>query len=378
VKIALAHKRLDLSGGTESDFYRTAEALRDRGHEVHLFCGDFRVKPPPGTRAHRVVAWPVGRTPSLLSFAYSAPKAAARHGCDLLVGFGRLAAQDVLRCGGGTHRSFLARMAAEESAARRLWHRWSPYHRAVLALEARQFRPAAYRKIVAVSREVKREIVSLYGVPEEKIAVIYNGVDAARFHPRRRATSRRALRARLGIPDHAPLLLFVGNGFRRKGLDRLLAAWRGRAMEGLYLLVVGEDQNEKRYREAAGRIARDSIRFAGRQDGVEDFYAAADLLVLPALQEAFGNVVLEALASGLPVVVSAAVGAAELLEGELREGIVGRPDDPEELRAAIGRMLEPARLEALRGRAREIGEKHTWDAHFDRLEQVLRETLEVG
>lgn len=376
MKVGLAHKRLDLSGGTERDLYRTAEALRDRGHEVHLFCGDFRIAPPPGTRAHRVPCWPLGRTASLLSFARRAPVEAAREGCELLIGFGRVLTQDVLRCGGGTHKGFLRRMAAGEGPARRLWHRASPYHRAVLALEERQFGPGGCRAIVAVSGEVKREIVSLYGVPEEKITVIHNGVDAARFHPDRRFDSGVALRSRLGVPAEAPLVLFVGNGFRRKGLDRLLAAWRGSAMDGVYLVVVGEDQNQGRYREAAQRIGRGSIVFAGRQERVEDFYAAADLLALPALQEAFGNVVLEALCSGLPVVVSAAVGAAELLEGELRQGVLGDADDPEEIRTAIRRALEPSRLEMLRQRARELGKRYSWESHFDSLERLLHKIVE--
>src|SRR3972149_3569643 len=73
MKIALVHKRLDLRGGTERDFYRTAEGLRDLGHEVHLFCSEYGVKPPPDTVAHRIPVLPVGRTARLWSFALSAP-----------------------------------------------------------------------------------------------------------------------------------------------------------------------------------------------------------------------------------------------------------------------------------------------------------------
>src|ERR1044071_933948 len=113
MKIALAHKRLDLSGGTERDLYKTAEGLRDRGHEVHFFCSEYGVDPPERTFRHVVPTTPLGRTARLWSFAVRAPKLIRAAGCDISVGFGRILQQDVLRSGGGTHAGFLARLGAE-------------------------------------------------------------------------------------------------------------------------------------------------------------------------------------------------------------------------------------------------------------------------
>ena len=84
----------------------------------------------------------------------------------------------------------------------------------------------------------------------------------------------------------------------------------------------------ERYRAWADRLAPGRIVFAGRQDEIENYYAAADLIALMSIQEAFGNVVLEALAAGLPVLVNREVGAAELLKGALLDGIVDRLDEP--------------------------------------------------
>ena len=72
MKIGLAHKRLDLGGGTERDLYKTAEGLRDLGHDVHLFCSEFKVDPPEGTVRHVVPTLAFGRTARLWSFARSA------------------------------------------------------------------------------------------------------------------------------------------------------------------------------------------------------------------------------------------------------------------------------------------------------------------
>ncbi|MGH7816741.1 MAG: glycosyltransferase family 4 protein, partial [Candidatus Binatia bacterium] len=208
MKIALVHKRLDLNGGTERDLFKTAEGLRDLGHEVHLFCSEYGVARPRGITAHRVPVVPLGRTARLWSFALRAPEVIQQAGCDVVLGFGRMFDQDVLRCGGGTHRGFLSRLGRESGVRRRFWQAVSVYHRSLLALEKRQFASRQIKKIIAVSAEVKRDIVANYPVAGDKIAVLYNGVDHHRFHPAKRAECRKSVRERWKIPVDAPVVLF--------------------------------------------------------------------------------------------------------------------------------------------------------------------------
>jgi UDP-glucose:(heptosyl)LPS alpha-1,3-glucosyltransferase len=371
VKIALVHKRLDLNGGTERDLYQTAEGLRDLGHEAHLFCSEYLVPAPRGVVWHRVPVIPLGRTLRLWSFAFSARKLLEKSHCDVVVNFGRMFDADVLRCGGGTHRGFLRRMGLQGGASRRLWQSLSVYHRSLLAIEQRQFNSDRVKKIIAVSERVKSDITANYAVAGEKIVVLYNGVDPHRFHPGRRDEFRAPLREAWQIPQDAPLVLFVGSGFRRKGLNRLIRLWRSQELAGAYLLVVGSDARIGSYRKWSDSVAPGRIIFVGRQDDIEKFYAAADLAALPSVQEAFGNIVLEALASGLPVLVSRDVGAAEVLTGALAKGIVDRPDDPLELQAKLLSLIDKANDSALAKEARRIGEKYSWDNHFRALERLL-------
>jgi UDP-glucose:(heptosyl)LPS alpha-1,3-glucosyltransferase len=373
MKVALVHKRLDLNGGTERDLFQTAEGLRDLGHEVHLFCSEYGVEPPRGVVVHHVPVIPLGRTLRLWSFAWFAPRTIEKAGCEVIVSFGRLLRQDVLRSGGGTHRGFLERLGQEGGLRRRLWQRMSIYHRSLLALERRQYQASGAAKIIAVSEEVKRDIVAHYSVPAEKIIVIYNGVDQKRFHPGRRTEVRQSVREQWKIPFDAPLVLFVGSGFRRKGLDRIISIWKSPALQQVFLLVVGDDARIGHYQSRANSIAPGRILFAGRRADVENYYAAADVVVLPALQEAFGNVVIEGLASGLPVLVSRHVGAAEILQGRLAQGIVDQVDDPEELEEKLQLLLKGSRDPVWVRDARRIGEEHSWTNHFRRLEAVLRE-----
>jgi UDP-glucose:(heptosyl)LPS alpha-1,3-glucosyltransferase len=286
--------------------------------------------------------------------------------------FDHITRQDVFRSGGGPHRLFIQKMAQDRGQWKALWYRISPYHRSLLMIERWQMSAAGSRKIIAVCRQVKREIVDTYRVPDAKVVVIHNGVDQERFHPCRRWKEGREVRDELGIPANRPVVLFVGTGFRRKGLDRLLRLWNDRELEGVFLLVVGNDSRLSSYRS---RCNRKETVFVGAQPHVEKYYAAANLFVLPSIQEAFGNVVLEALASGLPVITVAGVGPTDKMEGELKEGILADPDDPIELKSKMLRFLDPARWSSLSQQARQLAEKFSWQRYLDGVENCLGDIL---
>lgn len=371
MRLAFLHRRLAREGGTEADLYRTIHGLAERGHDVHLFCGDMRTPVPPGVTLHRVRRIRAGRLARLLSFAWFAPAAATRAGpWDVVVGFGRTPRQDLVRCGGGTHRAYLTTMREQGARRRGL----GPYHRAILGIEERQYRPGNYRRVLGVSARVRDEIASGYGVPPGRIHVVYNGVDLVRFEPGRCAAMRAPARGHLGIPAGDRVVASVGSGFRRKGVDGLLRLWAERPPADAWLVVVGADERLATYRRLANQPGfRGRVRFTGPHAAVEEVYAAADAVVVASLQEAFGNVVLEALAAGLPVVTSKQVGAAELLAPSLRELVVDAPGDLAGLRDRLELALGPDGRD-LGPVARRVAEERPWEEHFVGLERVLEDT----
>ena len=147
-------------------------------------------------------------------------------------------------------------------------------------------------------------------------------------------------------------------------------------MKDAYLIVVGDDAQRGHYKALADRYARGKVTFVGRRADVERYYGAADLVALPSVQEAFGNVVLEGLAVGLPVVVSKTVGAAEILKGGLIQGIVAHPEDPEELAVALQAMLERGQEAEFSMVARKLSEEYSWSNHFVKLDRWLKEIVE--
>jgi UDP-glucose:(heptosyl)LPS alpha-1,3-glucosyltransferase len=197
VKIALVHKRLDLKGGTERDLYQTAKGLRDLGHEVHLFCSEFGIAAPEGTVGHVVPVIRLERTLRLWSFIALKhnQKSSMRRRCWLGENV-----WDVLRSSGGTHPGTL-RMGQQRGAAHKAWQYWNPYHLSLLQIEKRQYSDRRLQRIIAVSDEVRHDIETNYPVANDKVTVLYNGVDHERFHPSRRAAMRECLRARWNVRE---------------------------------------------------------------------------------------------------------------------------------------------------------------------------------
>jgi UDP-glucose:(heptosyl)LPS alpha-1,3-glucosyltransferase len=304
MKLGLICRPFSFHGGVETATAGLLGALREAGHDVELI-STRRQPDVPGIRVRRV---PILRHPStlrLLSFALAARAAAARGGYDLVQSHERALAQDLYRAGEGCHRAYLDAMGRRAGG--------NLYHRIVCALERRIFELRAARHVVVISRQGKAEIERLYRADPGRVTLIYNGVDLERFHPEQRTRHRKRTREGLGIPDGAWTVLFVGSGYERKGLGPLLEAF-GRLPDPGSRLVVAGKGDVARYRAAAARLGLgDRVIWTGPWPEVECLYAAADLVALPARYEPFGNVHLEALASGLPVLSSARAGGSEIV-----------------------------------------------------------------
>lgn len=208
------------------------------------------------------------------------------------------------------------------------------------------------RQIVAVSELVRDELIAV-GVPPERIEVIVNGVDLDEFHP------GQAERGRLGLPESVPMALFVGDiRSSIKNLDGVLHALQ--RVPSLHLAVVGRLSGSP-YPALADRLGvADRVHFLGFRRDVASLMRAADFFVLPSRRDSCPLVLLEALASGLPVVVSRQVGTANLV-GEAGFVI----DDPEDRAALVHAMAiltqEPDLRREMGRKARAIAEQHSWE-----------------
>jgi glycosyltransferase involved in cell wall biosynthesis len=201
---------------------------------------------------------------------------------------------------------------------------------------ARALRSA--HQVFAVSRALGERVVGI-GVPGERVVVQHNGVDGARFTIR----SASEQRARLDLPPGGPLIVYVGNLVSEKGPDVLIESLPHLARAGsseTRLVMVGGGPLERALRDRAQALGVGGrVTFVGRRPNAEvaEWLAAGDVLCLPSRSEGCPNVVLEALASGRPVVGSAVGGVPELVGNH--NGALVAPDAPAALGQALHRVL---------------------------------------
>jgi len=234
-------------------------------------------------------------------------------------------------------------------------------------LEASRFRCRPDRRIIASSESVRDEVLAGYPDSAAMLGVIPPGVDLPTAAP-----DRPGQRQRLGLPAAVPLALFVGNDYEKKGLPALLQALVD--LPTLHLAVVGNGAHIPAFRKRAESLGvAERVYFLGSQADVGPAYEAADLLIHPTTEDTYAMVVLEALAHGLPVVVSAPAYcgiAADLAHGR-QALIVDDPRDPDQLAAAIGRILEDATLATALGQlGREFAQGCGWEIQARRQEAL--------
>jgi len=317
MRLAFIKKRFSLHGGAERYLQTLIEHLKKEGHEIHIFAN--RWSEEEGIIFHRVNIIPLSSFLSTLTFNINTRSRITTGAYDCIISLERTTFQDIYRAGEGCHAEWLRIRSTIEPFYKRLSFKVNPLHIYMLKLEKEIFNNT--RLIVANSEMVKRQIIDHYAIPEEKIRVIYNGVDLERFSPQNRDRWRRDIRKGLDISGDTAVLLFVGSGFERKGLGTFLKALTQIKDLDFLAIIIGKG-NTDRYRAMAERLGvLNRILFLGVQKEIERFYAAADLFVLPTLYDPFSNATLEAMASGIPVITTKNNGVAELIDSG-QEGFV--------------------------------------------------------
>ena len=379
LNIALIRQRYTAYGGAERFVDRAMRALGRENASITLITRQWRNDSE--FRVEVCDPFHVGRMWRDWSFARAVCKRLRAGDFDLVQSHERIACCDVYRAGDGVHREWLEQRRRVLGPLGRIALAVHPFHRYLLAAEKALFASPRLKAVICNSHMVQREIRTRFGVPAEKLHVIHNGVDTARYHPGLKTQHRAAVRKQWGIPESAVVFLFVGAAFERKGLRILLEtlpALPGHAR----LMVVGKDKKINAYLRLAEKLGvRERVHFAGAQQDVTSYYGAADVLVLPTLYDPFPNVVLEAMAAALPVVTSLKCGAVDLIQNGVN-GYTCDALDRGTLQRYMSELLKQEKRDSVGAAARGTVEPMTLEAMGKKLiglyTSLIGDTREVN
>jgi len=349
MRIALIIDRfLPEKGGRELYVQLLARNLSARGHTVTIFSRHFARDIAEDSRIFRhriyVPIWPAFI--KILLFASRCKRDIEREIFDITHDVGHIVGADIFNPHGGVEQVWLKRyFASYDRAAYRMFKKiqrfLSPKEWAVILLQKRQYLSDETHRIIAISSMIKSHIHIHYPeIPENKISLVQNPADLSKFNPKNRLNFREIQRKSLHLRSTEITILFVGNNYRLKGLSPLLKSLvildRLNAHDFPFRLLVIGHGNSNLWGKFSRKIGVEKrVTFLGSVKDMEKIYAAADIFVLPTYYDSAALVILEAMASGLPVVTSRWNGVSSLIDAPDAGMVLENNDNPEEIARAV-------------------------------------------
>ena len=372
MKIAVLIRRFITTGGAERYAVEITRRLA-KTHEVHVLAQEWDHE-PQGFKLHRVPL--LSRRPRAFNqwwYSSHTSRMARALGVDVIHTHERVTDFHVMNIHAATYVGGLWGNARGESkSAFKTWLKilTNPSVWAYWLLETLHNRPAPGRFWVADSDMVKREVQQYYRISDDRFFVAHSGVDPAEPD----AAARRALwRGKLGLSAEQTVALFIGSEFLRKGLPTLLEAMGRLKEKAPHLVIVGGKDLAPFQKIATDLGINGRLTWAGRVSNVKDYYALADIFVLPTLSDPSPLAPLEAMAYGCATIVSSGryTGAAELV-GNGEAIVLENPRDAAEIARAMECLLDASTRRQFSDRGRELTRELSWD----RTAAIILEALE--
>lgn len=359
LSVAVVIKHFTTTGGAEKYAVEIARRILARGHSVHVFSREIDANAAGGMHTHLIPRQAAFSSAfNLYRFAQASDGRIDRNQFDVVHTHEKGATGDVATVHtfsylhGLERLSWLKKLNTFYLSPRGLLYYW---------LEKKQLLSSA---VVTVSEMIRSDI-QRYFPQTNPIHTITPGVDVAAFNPGRPPDRSNADSTDRPTGNRGELkVLFVGSEFRRKGLDQLILALPEKAR----LTVVGRGERFSHYHQLVKTAGREKqVVFEGLVDNVHDYYASADVFVLPSLREAFGMAALEAMAVGLPVVVRSTTGVADLIDDGQNGFVFTRSQD---LSSILRQLVDPVLRRRIGANARQTAMGHTWDQAADQYEAI--------
>lgn len=321
LKVSLVSRHFGTLGGLEKYGWRIAQALTKRGAHVNIVTSDLIKKSEfhPLIHFHSLPVKKWLNYRKVEEFDRACQKWHRDQHFDVILGMDRTRYQTHIRAGNGVHAAFLKQRQKMEKSTTPFKIAANPLNRTILNIEKEAFESPELKVLFTNSHMVKKEILTYYQTPPEKIRVIHNGVEWKEMEKDFNSwiEKKQSICGELGLDPSRYHFLFIGNGYKRKGLAPLLQALTLLPFKDFHLSVLGKDKQALEFIKLTEKLGlQDHVSFFGPRSDIRRFYQYADSLVIPSFYDPFANVTVEALAMGLFVVTSKSNGGHEILKAD--------------------------------------------------------------
>lgn len=365
----------EAKGGAERYAVGLANALAGKGHDVHILAC-FSYKNCENDFQCHQIPYATFRTFRDIKFARASQKELSKEKFDVCLSLSRSMSPELYNPHGGVHLAYLKR---ELKSIPNSFMRYIKFLFWTISL--RQFLIKRIERnifkqrdliVVAVSKMIKRDILSFYDFPEDQIKVIFNAVDLERFDLTHHKAYRREIESQHSINDEDLLILFVADNFRLKGLRNLIraAALMKKSMKpgtGFRVIVLGDGKKSTYERLALKLGCRDKFIFNGKTSEIEKFYLAADVLAQPTFYDPCSLSTLEGMAAGLPIITTSCNGAAELIKDGIHGFVLHDPENYAELSQKLLLFLDKNLRDEMGLNARKAVESYSLQENIEKM-----------
>ena len=368
MKIAFVTHDYNRHGG-HARYVAELVAYLKHHHEVHVFANKWEENDPEKIFFHKVPAIRLTALTTVLSFLVPATFLINKKDFDIVHSQGL--------CGLGHTVStahFIQCRWLDELKNRRkslgistfLW-KWL-----VAPLEKIALSKFCSKRVIAISKNVKNDLIELYKLNESQIDLIYHGVDLQKFNPANKCLYRLELRQKLNLNTDQLVGLFVGN--LQKGANSAIKAVAKNPAVHLVLVTGSDSKKEKETVKNLGIESR--VHWVPLSKEIEKWFSMADFFIFPTLYEPFGMVISEAMATGLPVITSRSAGAAELITDRVSGLLIQDSWNSDEIASAVDEIANDVlKREAIGRNAREVVCKFTWKRCAEETLRVYKQIL---
>ncbi|UUE36199.1 glycosyltransferase family 4 protein [Pectobacterium aroidearum] len=353
MKIAFCVYKFFPFGGLQRDFLSIALTCQKQGHDIRVYTSEWQGDKPEGFDIVLVPISGLGNHTRHRRFSDWIQRHLQQSPVDRVVGFSKMPGLDFYYAAEGC----TAEKAVQEKG---FFYRLTPRYRGYATLERDVFDKNSHTRMLMLTPRQIAHFQKHYGTQDERFFMLPPGISLDRKYSTRSPDTRSRFRQQNQLAENGFVLLQVGSDFKRKGVGRSLAAIASLPQElrqRVTLLVVGQDDPKPFQQQAEQLGIGKQIQFFSGRDDIPDFMAAADLLLHPAHQEAAGIVLLEAIAAGLPILVTDACGYAFYIERSQAGQVIPEPFSQTALNHALLHALsQPETLKKWAEKARHFAD----------------------